>query len=170
MLSLIYAAEPAQKRSGETSTLVIEAVSAIDEAISGRPRAMQGIGLTAPERRAVELRAMEVAIEHFIREGFAVEDTSSRRPYDLAITKDGEVHFIEVKGTTGGLGDIVLTKNEVEHHRQNHPKNGLFIVHSVTLHRDGSHPNARDGIPYVQMPWLISTEHLNPIAYRYRVT
>jgi len=170
MLRHIYRGEPAQKRSGQTSPDVIVVVEAIEEAASGRKRTGQGFGLTQPERRAVELRAMDVAKDHFSGTGYKVEDTSANAPYDLKIVKEGQTHYIEVKGTTGGLGDIVLTKNEVEHHLKCHPNNGLFVVHGIQLHLQGSGPVGKGGTAFLQRPWQISEEHLQALAYRYRIT
>ncbi|MBH1478300.1 MULTISPECIES: MrcB family domain-containing protein [Bacteria] len=168
-LKSIYRGEPAQKRSGQTSPDVIAVVEAIEEAASGRERTGQGFGLTQPERRAVELRAMALAKSYFHGKGYAVEDTSSHAPYDLKIVKDSQTHYVEVKGTTGGLGDIVLTKNEVQHHLNHHPNNALFVVYGIQLHTQNDTPIGTGGTDHVQQPWLISNDRLQPLAYRYRI-
>lgn len=169
MLKDIYRGEPAQKRSGQTSQDVIGVVEAIEQAASGRKMAGQGFGLTQPERRAVELRAMAMAMDYFSGPGVEVEDTSANAPYDLMILKNGETHYVEVKGTTGGLGDIVLTRNEVEHHLKCHPNNGLFVVYGIQLQTQGGIPVGLGGTAFVQAPWKISSEKLQPLAYRYRI-
>ncbi len=168
-LKSIYRGEPAQKRSGQTSPDVIAVVEAIEEAASGREKTGQGFGLTQPERRAVELRAMALAKSYFHGKGYAVEDTSNHAPYDLKIVKDSQTHYVEVKGTTGGLGDIVLTKNEVQHHLNHHPNNALFVVYGIQLHRQNGTPIGTGGTDHVQQPWLISNDRLQPLAYRYRI-
>lgn len=168
-LSKIYAVEPILKWTKETSLDVISALAAFQKATSGRSGAEQGFGLTHPQRRAIEMRAMEIAIQHFRDDGYSVEDTSSRMPYDLLITKGDKLQFIEVKGTTGGLGDILLTKNEVEHHRKNFPNNGLFVLHGIQLNRDLDCPVAGGGTPYFETPWQVDSDRLQAIAYRYRI-
>lgn len=168
-LGLLYVAEPSLKLTGETSLDVIAAIEAIEEATTGRTGGSQGFGLTQPERRAVEIRAMAAAIQHFTDDGFRVEDTSARLSYDLVVSKGNESHFIEVKGTTGALGDIVLTRNEVEHHQNNHPRNGLFVLHGIRLNKRTSPPNAEGGTPYIETPWRVHDDRLQAIAYRYRI-
>lgn len=169
LLKSIYRGEPAQKRSGQTSPDVIAVVEAIEEAASGRKNSGQGFGLTQPQRRAVELRAMALAKEHFGSAGYEIKDTSATSSYDLEIRKEGQVHYIEVKGTTGGLGDIVLTKNEVQHHLKHHPNNGLFVVHGIQLQSHDGIPVCAGGTAHIQQPWQISDANLQALAYRYRI-
>ncbi len=169
LLKSIYRGEPAQKRSGQTSPDVIAVVEAIEETASGRKKSGQGFGLTQPQRRAVELQAMALAKEHFGSAGYEIKDTSATAPYDLEIRKEGQVHYIEVKGTTGGLGDIVLTKNEVQHHLKHHPNNGLFVVHGIQLQSRDGIPVCAGGTAHIQQPWQISDANLQALAYRYRI-
>lgn len=72
-------------------------------------------------RRAVELHAMEAARKHFQTDGWDVEETSARHPYDLRIRRGHEVVQVEVKGTTGAGTEVVLTRGEVEAARVSHP-------------------------------------------------
>lgn len=167
MLGQLYSGEPAQRRTKETSLDVIAALITIEEATSGRSFTGQGFGLTQAQRRVVELRAMAIATDHFTNLGFTVEDTSANRPYDLKVTKGADTLYIEVKGTTGALGDIVLTKNEVDHHRRHHPFNGLIVVHGIKLNKEDVEPKAKGGTPYIQVPWEIENYRLVPIVFRY---
>ncbi len=169
MLSRIYAAELQQVRAAETSLDVISAVTALDEAITGVPSPGQGFGLSQAERRAVELRAMSAAIEYFEGLGCDVEDMSVRESYDLKVTSTAGARFVEVKGTTGPLGDIVLTKNEVALHLNIYPANGLFVLHGVRLIPSDSGPQAVGGEFHVQVPWQVQDDRLSPLAYRYRI-
>ncbi|WP_082443511.1 MULTISPECIES: MrcB family domain-containing protein [Stenotrophomonas] len=169
MLSSIYSNEDLQARTGETSLDVIAVLSATEDSTEGRNRSTaQGFGLTQPERRAVELRAMRLAEEHLRQLGYAVEDTSAKHPYDFKATRSDETLYIEVKGTTGHVGDIVLTKNEVNLHWEKHPNNGLIVVHSIQLSRGDAGPHASDGVVAAKIPWKVENEHLEPISYRYR--
>jgi hypothetical protein len=86
-LGKIYSQEPAQNRTQETSLDVISVMEVLDGITSSRNLNGQGFALTHAQRRAVELRAMLLAKQHFVKEGFDVEDTSSSHPYDLIVTK-----------------------------------------------------------------------------------
>ena len=99
-------------------TIPMEIGSAIDEA-------GQWGGLTAKQRRAVELRAMKVSKDWLRKEDYEAEDMSSRKSYDFLALKDGEEWIVEVKGTTGDASAILLTKNEVAEHRARYPLNML---------------------------------------------
>ena len=113
---------------------------------------------------------MAVAMEYFQNQGFRVEDTSAEKPYDLTIRCGELINYVEVKGTTGLLGDIVLTKNEVTHHVKQYPRNTLFVLHEISLNKSKAAPLAEGGKIHVQIPWMINTEQLSPIAYRYRIS
>lgn len=169
LLRRVYASEVAQVRTAETSLDVIAAIIALEEATTGRSLNCQGFGLTQPERRAVELRAMAVAIDYFQKQGCQVEDTSAEKPYDLKIRCGDSINYVEVKGTTGLLGDIVLTKNEVAHHVNHYPRNALFVLHEISLKKSKPTPLAEGGKIHVQIPWMIDNDRLSPIAYRYRI-
>lgn len=169
MLRSIYANEDLQKRTGETSLEVIATISAAEDSTESRQNSKnQGFGLTQPERRAVEQHAMQVAAAHLESLGYQVEDTSAKHPYDFKATRLKEVISIEVKGTTGAVGDIVLTKNEVKHHLHQHPNNGLIMVHSIQLLRTDTGPQTSGGVLEAAIPWQIESRHLEPISYRYQ--
>jgi hypothetical protein len=169
LLRRVYLCEVDQIRSAETSLDVIAAFTALEEATTGKISKGQGFGLDQAERRAVELRAMAAAVEYFETRGFDVDDTSADESYDLVVRGNQLISYIEVKGTTGCLGDIVLTRNEVAHHVSHHPNNGLLVLHGISLDRSGPVPLAEGGKIHVEMPWVIDTERLSPLAYRYRV-
>lgn len=169
MLGLIYENEDQQTRAAETSLEVIAAISAAEDHTENRRRkATQGFGLTQAERLAVERQAMLLAKQYLEHLGYKVEDTSARHPYDFQATRLRETIHIEVKGTTGLRGDIVLTKNEVSHHFQRYPNNGLIIVDSIRLIEGSKGIEAIDGNLSSAMPWKIENTELLPISYRYR--
>ena len=58
---------------------------------------------------------MSVAAAFFASKGYTVENTAARKPYDLAVTKDGVAHTVEVKGTASAGDKVILTRGEVEH-------------------------------------------------------
>lgn len=127
----------------------------------------QGYALSASERRAVELRAMEVATRHLEGQGFVVHDRSANEPFDLEALKDGVGIKVEVKGTTSDLADTVLmTSNEVELHRSEKGRTCLIIVSRIRLDRSGEVTTAGGGKIEVLMGWDIDTWQLQPTAFR----
>ncbi|WP_372825198.1 hypothetical protein [Polaromonas sp.] len=55
----------------------------------------------------VELRAVALAEQHFLADGYSVEDVSRKRGhngYDLLVEKDGTPMKVEVKGATRAWG------------------------------------------------------------------
>jgi hypothetical protein len=85
----------------------------------------------AEQRKALEDYGMRKAMTYFKGEGFAVEDVSKRKSYDVCCIKDATELFVEVKTTTTSGEEVVLTRREAEMKGNR----ALFIVHSVTLGR-----------------------------------
>jgi hypothetical protein len=136
-----------------------------------KPRKRDGPRLTAVERRAIEEHAVAMTKQHLESEpmGYAVKDVGKSMSYDLHATKAGSVVKVEVKGTTSNGSEIVLTRNEVELHKSDHPANALAIVRSIKLdrHKDAP-PTTSGGELILKMPWAVDDDRLAPIAYRYR--
>lgn len=143
-------------------------LAAIVKPLRQRTRS-QGIGLTAPERRAVELRAMLLATEFLKSEGFACEDKSAVESFDILARRDGRVLKIEVKGTTSELCDsILMTRNEVELHRREKGTTGLLIVSKIQLTQSDAVPSASGGVVEALMQWDIDQWMLESIAFQVR--
>lgn len=129
----------------------------------------QGYGLSALEKKAVEQRAISVAINHFLSEDFSdVKDVGDQASYDLTMLRNGQIHFVEVKGTTGLGSVILLTRNEVEVHQKYFPHNALVVVSSIHLTR-GEEPVASGGILRVILPWEVEKNLLEPMTFEYRL-
>lgn len=129
-------------------------------------RGSQGFGLTAKEKKAVEICAMKVTEKWLKAHGYRTEDTSATKPYDLLATKDEQEIFVEVKGTTSTDPNAVLmTANEVNLHRENKGSSALAIVSSIKLHK-GDEPRATEGLLDIQIGWDIDQWELTPTAYR----
>lgn len=147
-------------------------VSAIDreiEKFTAPLRAVvggQGRGLSGPLRKLVEMHAMVRAKAWLKAQRFLFQDVSATDSCDFRAQRDGEQWVIEVKGTTGGPGAILLTRNEVLLHQQEHPKNGLLIVHGIDL--DPTTLKVSGGEIVAMVPWQLEVERLNPICYEYR--
>ena len=127
----------------------------------------QGQGLSGPERRAVEMRAMELAMQHLKAEGFSCQDTSANESFDVLAEKQGQRIKVEVKGTTSDICDsILMTRNEVELHRSEKGLTALLIVSQIRLHRDVQPPQASGGTVEAHLFWDIDTWLADPIAFQ----
>lgn len=73
------------------------AVREVEEASGRRPtRATgQGFRFTKPEQRAVERRAVDVAVEHYQSLGWLVTDVGDRESYDLHCTISNSELYVE---------------------------------------------------------------------------
>jgi len=127
----------------------------------------QGIGLTAAERRAVELRAMSLARAWLEAEGYKVVDRSAKASFDFEATKGGEVLKVEVKGTTSPAFDaFFMTRNEVLLHQEEAGTTALVMVSGIRLETIDGEAKATGGNCEVSLPWDISEWSLAPMAYR----
>ena len=102
--------------------------SATTPSTPSRPSKKQGRPLDPRVKKAVELRAMDVATESYRRSGYSVEDVSGNHPFDLRCT-DGhhEIH-VEVKGTQGAGETVVITGNELKHARDDSVQTDLAVT------------------------------------------
>jgi len=132
-------------------------------------RGGQGRGLTAAERRAVELHAQRLAEEHFVGLGHDVRDVSSDcLGFDLRCTNGMEVVHVEVKGTTGAGDTVLLTRNEVAHAREQHARVALVVVSGIRLLRRDGTVSAEGGTMQVIRPWAINDGELSATQFEYR--
>lgn len=164
-LRVIYEAQSIGRdvSAAELSEAEIEALMNPRRAANQR----QGYGLSAPARRAVELRAMELARQWLLDRGYAVEDRSASKPYDLeAVSGDDEIK-VEVKGTTSDRADaILMTRNEVDLHRREKGRTCLIVVSSIELTEEDGEFVTDGGHVEVQMGWDIDEWLLEPTAFR----
>lgn len=123
--------------------------------------------LSAEQRRSVELRAMKVAESYLKSQGWSsVVDTSAGNPFDFHCKRSGAEIWVEVKGTTSTGSSVVLTRNEVAHHRSVHPRSSLIIVHGIRL--SGKYRTvASEGTLFEICPWRIRDVDLDPIGFDY---
>jgi hypothetical protein len=148
----------------------VEEPSEQDEVgIAARPR-RRGRRRTFAEREAIACRAVDVVTELLEREGWSVRDVGTTRSYDLDCS-DSEGHrlYVEVKGTTGPLTSVVLTANEVELARRQHPHTALYVVHDIALRGEPQDPRATGGTIYECRPWLPEDSRLTATVFSYRV-
>lgn len=117
---------------------------------------------------AVDRRAMAVATEHYVAQGWSVEDVSVLHPYDLECRRDTEEVHVEVKGTTMLRHEqIDLTANEVAQCRS-YPNMELALVSGIKLDRsERTRPTASAGTLRVLAPWTIDLGDRRLAATRY---
>ena len=153
---------------------VADARAAIDS-LAGRKRggsarrhgSSRAARLTAQQRRSIELRAMKVARTHLRKQGWTkIVDTSAGNPFDFYCKRGSSEIWVEVKGTTSNGSSVVLTRNEVRHHRSVHPRNSLIIVHSIRL-TGPQKIRATEGVLHEICPWRIQEVDLDPIGFDY---
>lgn len=143
-----------------------EAIEEISRPLKRRP-GRQGIGLTGPERKAVEQQAMKLAVSHLTQLGYRCKDTSATESFDLLATNADQTLKIEVKGTTSEVCDSVLmTRNEVELHRLERGQTGLVIVYGIRLKRGEPVPQASEGAVEALLSWDIEAWRAEPIAFQ----
>lgn len=127
----------------------------------------QGQGLNAAERKAVEMRAMSLAVEFLKGQGYDCKDTSATESFDVLATRAGIAIKVEVKGTTSDLCDsIMMTRNEVDLHRGEKGLTGLLIVSKIRLQRDNGSPTADGGEIEDLLDWDIDAWTADPIAFQ----
>lgn len=130
----------------------------------------QGFGLSQAERRAVELRAMQLARQIYEGAGWQVIDTSSSQPFDLLATKKGTKRSIVVKGTIGQGLSFILTQGEVRHIRCNSESSALVIVSGIVLDKSSGMWQGHGGtITTHEDPWRLVEKNLSATQYRYEI-
>jgi MrcB-like, N-terminal domain/Domain of unknown function (DUF3883) len=164
-LSEIYLAQLDQRDVSQGDRDADEVVSIVRPLRPQRRR--QGAGLSAAERKAVELQAMQLAAEYLQSQGYQTKDTSSTESFDILASRDGLSIKVEVKGTTSDLCDsIMMTKNEVDLHRGEKGTTGLIIVSAIKLVRSDSGPTASAGKLEALLHWDIDEWEAAPIAFQ----
>lgn len=127
----------------------------------------QGYGLSAPERKAVEIRAMLLASDHLKEMGYDVEDTSANSSFDLLATGHDRIIKVEVKGTTSDFPDsILMTANEVALHSNHDEDTALIIVSGIRFQIRGEKAACTGGSLEWLDNWDISQWTLSPTAYQ----
>ena len=129
-------------------------------------RGAQGFGLTAAEKRSVELRAMAVTNEWLLKRGYRTKDTSANEPFDILATNADAKIMVEVKGTTSeDPSSILMTANEVKLHNEKKGQTALAIVSAIKLQK-GDAPKATGGELDICIGWDIDDWIAVPTAFR----
>ncbi len=171
MLGEIYRAADTEAIPGLPPPEVVELLEVTDKAAGKVPKGGQGFRLSTKQRRAVEMRAVKLAIEHMKSAGWQrVQDVGDTKSYDLHCTTGTHVLKVEVKGTTSSGESIILTKNEVALHQNEYPNNALVVVTGITLSGTPEEPIADGGFLAVVSPWALDQERLTAISYLYTLS
>jgi hypothetical protein len=134
------------------------------------PSSGQGRGLSAPQRRAVELRAMELVAERLEGEGWRVNDVSGDNlGYDLRARRGEEERHVEVKGTIGPGTSVLLTPNEVRHAREWPDYAALAVVGGIALLEEDEHWTASGGSEEFFDAWSLGDGELLVDTYEWRL-
>jgi hypothetical protein len=169
LLSVLYDELDLGRTPDSTSLLIKSHLESVrNPRVSRISSNRQGWGLSAEEKRLVERHSMLLSERMLIELGYSnIEDTSKTSPYDFLVRKDGIEFIVEVKGTTGTGDLILLTVNEVEIHRTQHPNNILIVVHSIDLDRSAKTPTTSGGQVEVLKSWIINESQLRPLTFSY---
>lgn len=152
----------------DVSTELMPRVGGRQRRDATRASANQGYISDSRVRRAIERRAVELAMAWYEEHFETVTYTGDNEPYDLEVTNGEEIRRVEIKGTTGRGEAVELTHREVAHDQAFTPVD-LFLVHGIQYERlaDG---NARGfgGTPCLWADWTPTPESLEPIRFRHR--
>lgn len=129
----------------------------------------QGFQRDQAKKDATEARAMEVAKEYYESKGYKVKDCSMQRGlgYDYLCSKTKEVIEVEVKGTTGNLDKVIITRNELNNALNSMNRTDLFIVHSINFEITQEKVNGVNGITHVVKHWKPKKQDLEPLTFNY---
>lgn len=164
-LNTIYKAQ-LERRDVSPGDVLTEEIALLSRPTRDRKKA-QGIGLSAAERRMVELQAMDLATSLLNSLGYACKDVSNNESFDILAMNGTESIKVEVKGTTSDVCEsILMTKNEVDLHRREKGKTCLIVVSKIKLDRSGTHPSANSGQPELHMKWDIDHWIAQPVAFQ----
>lgn len=169
-LAEIYSAQTDGRDDFDATSRAQEVESIIRS--NGSNGRTQGFGLSAEENRAIELRAMEVAGEHLRSLGYTCVNVSSSACFDYEARRGDELLKVEVKGTTADhcLG-VLMTRNEVELHRNEIGSTGLILVTGIRLKRNSEGVTGHSGSVEAHIPWQFTEWEARPLTFQvYRPT
>lgn len=114
---------------------------------------------------------MNVARRYLINEcgwlATEIFDTSATHPYDFECRRGNRNLRVEVKGVSGPLGQVTLTRREVEHARSSPCPVMLVIVAGIGVTDTVTGPKATGGTLEVWNPWHVDEGRLAASAYAY---
>ncbi len=152
----------------EFARLLSHGFAAMPASTMALSRARQGKSHDAEYRQAVEQHAMRVVRSFFESQGYSVSDVSASQPYDLHCVSGTKVAHVEVKGTASSGQSITLTRNEVNHARENPGLSVLALVSQIGVDRTVSGGyNTSGGLLRLLDPFDIEGGLLTPTQYEF---
>jgi hypothetical protein len=123
-------------------------------------------------RRKVELTAMAKVRQWLIGKGNhpdLIRNTSAHSPFDYEVGPPDSPEFrVEVKGTIGPPGPVLVTANEVRSACDGGVRTVLAVVYDIQLTRHGDGPwQAKGGDLWTDESWHPGEGSLRPTEYRY---
>lgn len=165
MLRVIYASQRQGRELSPADQIELDIIDITRPAANARKG--QGFGLDAKERRAVELRAMDIVEDWLRSQGYKPSNTAATKPYDFLAKKGDETLYVEVKGTTSDIANaIAMTHGEVALHRKEKGRTAMMIVTGIRLKKGGQQPEASGGTLEALICWDIDEWLLEPTAFR----
>ena len=145
--------------------------SSLADIKNSKRKSGQGFGLSYKEKKIVEKYAMDKYKNMMLKDGWSIQDFSSRRDkgYDIFLEKNPNKILAEIKGTTGSSDKIILTKNEVAAAKKNYPYAALIIVSGIHLDRSKDPPLPSLGKVKEIYNWQIENHNLEPINFYYTI-
>ncbi|MBD9699553.1 DUF3883 domain-containing protein [Flavimobilis sp. GY10621] len=128
------------------------------------PTSGQGFQQDAALRREIEDLAQQRLTDHFVAQGWEVADRRVGHPYDAIAMRDGEVCYLEAKGTTSSGESVLVTRNEVAFAAANPRQCVMGIVANIEVVDGHVVPHSGDLVIY---DWFGEEEDLEAMQYAY---
>jgi hypothetical protein len=112
---------------------------------------------------------MEKAEAYYREEGWDVDTSVAATDcFDMRCVRGTAVLHVQVKGTTSLGEQLVLTRNEVTHAREQYPAIALAIVKNIEI-EPGEQVTVHGGDLGIIEPWRIDDGTLDSLAFSYDV-
>ncbi|TFC81154.1 DUF3883 domain-containing protein [Cryobacterium cheniae] len=118
---------------------------------------------------AIELHAVQKAVEHYVELG-ATDILELGKPFDIKLMLGGDERRIEVKGSSGAVDSVLLTRNEVIHAR-GFESMDLVVVDEIEFERLSNGEYAtKGGRIRVWNGWSPSEQSLTAMSYKHELS
>ena len=135
------------------------------EAVEGFPSSGQGRLLDPLRRKALEDAAQTRLERHYRNEGWDVQDVRFEGPYDAIAKKNGQVRYLEAKGTQSSGASVIVTAGEVEFAKSHPGQCVIGILSNVRFAIDGQVDE--NEATFAVRDWAPHEGELKPIDYRW---
>jgi len=125
----------------------------------------QGRQLDAGLRSEIENLAQDRLTAHYRAQGWTVEDMRYGNSFDARATRDGDVLFLEAKGTTTAGESVIVTPGEVRFARANPGRCIMGVLSDIDVDAAG-HVVASSGTLRI-IDWNPDAGHLEPLSFSF---